>query len=151
MQNFVVHSNESTCRKIGHLGMEQVRCYLSVMSQFPSQIPPTLPFPNSPLPPYLHSHSFPFPPPFPYPYPSMSPLPSLSPFHRYLSQGRATPTIPFSPALLYVAPLPDRAPVSAEWQYTRQRYSGGVGRTSPPTPTPLLSLPRPVVGRPTCP
>ena len=151
MHNFVVHSNESMCRKSGRLGMEQVRCYLFTMYQFLSQIPPNFPFPTSPLPPYPHGPPFPFSPPFPYLDPSPYLLPYPSPFHCHLSQGRAAPTIPFSPALLYFAPLPDRAPVLAEWQYTGQRYSVGGGRTSPPTSTPLLSLPRPVVGRTTCP
>ena len=34
MQNFVVHSNESMCRKCGRLGMEQVSSIVSDLSSY---------------------------------------------------------------------------------------------------------------------
>ena len=34
MQNFIVHSNESVCRKIGHLGLNQGNNYLLILFNF---------------------------------------------------------------------------------------------------------------------
>ena len=107
------------------------------MSKCLSHFTPTLPFPAS------------SPPPSPRQPPSpLSTLPpSCLPDQSWV---RPDPTTAMSPALMAVTPPPDIAPVSDESQYTGWRYFGGGGRTSPPPPTPLPSLPRPAVGKPTC-
>ena len=109
------------------------------MSQFPSQIHPTLLLPASQMPPSSHR------PPFPPPHFSVSQYP----YPPVLSQGLPATTISLAPVLLSAATPPDIDPVLAESQYTGQWYSGSRKCTSPPPQVPLLVLPCSVVGIPT--
>ena len=109
------------------------------MSQFPTQIHPTLFLSASQMPPSSHS------PPFPPPHFSVSQYP----YPPVLSQGLPATTISSEPVLLSAVTPPDIDSVLAESQYNGQWYSGGRRRTSPPPQVPVLVVTRSVVSIPT--
>ena len=103
-----------------------------------SHFTPTLPIPASPPLPYPCC-----PPSHPPPPPTLSSLSPSFPF--YPSLFWPAPTTNMSLALPTVAPPPNIVLVLDKSWYPGQRYYGGRGRTSPPPPRPLTTLPLPLV------